>query len=61
VYALQARDGGLLWSYPIGGTLYSDPILAGTTIYVGAGNGMVYALRADNGAVVWHYLTNVGV
>jgi outer membrane protein assembly factor BamB len=61
VYALQVHDGALLWSYPIGGTVYSDPILVGTTLYVGAGNGIVYALRADNGAIVWHYLTNVGL
>lgn len=60
VYALRARDGALLWSYPINGTLFSDPVLVNTTVYVGAGNGMVYALRADNGALVWHYLTDVG-
>jgi outer membrane protein assembly factor BamB len=60
VYALHANDGGLFWSYPIGGTVFGGPILVGTTIYIGAGNGMLYALRADNGAVVWHYLTNVG-
>ena len=60
VYALRARDGALLWGYPVSGTLFGDPVLFNTTVYFGAGNGMAYALRADNGAVVWHYLTNVG-
>ena len=57
VYALHTSDGGLLWSYPIGGSVYNEPILVGTTIYVGADNGMVYALRTDNGTMIWHYLT----
>jgi len=40
--------------------MFSAPILDGNTIYIGAGNGMAYALRADNGGVVWHYLTQTG-
>ena len=59
VYALRARDGTLLWSYPIDGNAFNEPLLVGTTVYIGAGNGMVYALRAVNGTLVWHYLTNV--
>jgi outer membrane protein assembly factor BamB len=57
VYALHASDGGLLWSYPIGGSVYNAPMLDGTMVFVGADNGVVYALRADNGALMWHYLT----
>jgi outer membrane protein assembly factor BamB len=59
IYALRARDGALLWGYPVSGTLFGDPVLVNTIVYFGAGNGMAYALRADNGAVMWHYLTDV--
>ena len=60
VYALRARDGSMLWDYPIAGSMFAAPVLDGNTIYIGAGNGMAYALRANNGGIVWHYLTQVG-
>ena len=60
LYALRAGDGAYLWSYPISGNVYSAPALAGTTLYVGADNGMAYALRSANGTVMWHYQTEVG-
>jgi eukaryotic-like serine/threonine-protein kinase len=52
-------DGSLLWNYPISGSIYNAPVLDGTTLYVGATNGMAYALQADNGTLLWHYLTQV--
>jgi outer membrane protein assembly factor BamB len=60
VYTLRARDGSLLWNYPIAGSMFNAPLLDGDAIYIGAGNGMAYALRADDGGVVWHYLTQIG-
>jgi len=60
VYAVRVHDGSLLWSYPIAGAMFAAPVLEGNTIYVGATNGMAYALRADNSRIVWHYLTQVG-
>ncbi len=49
IYALNARDGKILWSYPIGSpdviTGLARPVVAGDTIYVG-GVGAVYALSA---------------
>jgi outer membrane protein assembly factor BamB len=60
VYAVLASDGTLLWDYPIAGTMYAAPILDSNTIYASANNGMAYALRADNGRIVWHYFIQLG-
>jgi len=60
VYAVRTGDGSLLLNYPIAGSMFAAPVLDGNTIYIGAGNGMAYALHAENGRVLWHYLTQVG-
>lgn len=60
VYALHARDGSLLWSYPVAGQPFNAPILVGSSIYLGASNGIVYALQAQNGKLLWHHLTDLG-
>jgi outer membrane protein assembly factor BamB len=49
IYALNARDGKILWSYTIGSldviTGRARPVVAGDTVYIG-GAGAVYALSA---------------
>ena len=58
--AVRASDGSLLWNYPLAGGAFNAPTLVGKTVYVGAANSMAYALRTDNGKLLWHYLTQVG-
>jgi outer membrane protein assembly factor BamB len=60
LYAVRITDGSLLWNYPTSGALFAAPVLDGNALYIGANNGMAYALRADNGAIQWHFLTSVG-
>jgi outer membrane protein assembly factor BamB len=59
LYALRESDGSLLWNYPIAATSTNAPILVGNILYIGAENGMVYALSAGTGRLLWHYQTNV--
>jgi outer membrane protein assembly factor BamB len=52
--ALRLVDGRTLWqtpvpSFPVG----TPPVADGTSVYVGAGNGSVVALRAVTGAIRW--------
>jgi len=54
VYALRVRDGSVLWRQSIGQDGYDAPVLNGATVYIGASDGSVYALRASNGVVEWH-------
>jgi outer membrane protein assembly factor BamB len=37
MYALDAKNGAVLWSFESGGTVYSGPAVAGGVIYWGCG------------------------
>lgn len=41
------------WSYTTGGAVYSEPIIEGSTLYVGSGDGYEYALSITNGSRLW--------
>ncbi|HJR42867.1 MAG TPA: PQQ-binding-like beta-propeller repeat protein [Gemmatimonadaceae bacterium] len=63
--AIDAGSGRERWSVPFGGDLpwawghesgdfyLSSPNYAGGTVYVGAGDGNLYAIRARDGRVLW--------
>jgi outer membrane protein assembly factor BamB len=70
-YALDEATGTVLWKQFIGyvtaktcaargftstATVAKDPLTGQTTIYVGAADGYLYALRATDGTVVWKSL-----
>ena len=57
VYALQASDGKLAWSFLTGGQVASSPAVSGGAVYVGSYDGDVYALNAQNGKEIWSYAT----
>lgn len=64
VYALRTGDGSLVWrwrtSFPEGGV--TTPVVAYETVYVGIGaaDGL-YALHVNNGRILWHALSDMGV
>jgi eukaryotic-like serine/threonine-protein kinase len=62
-YALNIRDGSLLWSYAYGLPHYSDssPAVANGVVYIGADDEYMYALNAQTGALVWRYKTDGGI
>jgi outer membrane protein assembly factor BamB len=63
VYALNARDGSLLWSYevpnhaPLSGRLLvgSNHVYSGTQDAVSVNDGELYALNAGNGTLLWRF------
>ena len=55
IYALNARNGALLWSYNTGSQVYSSLALVDGVVYAGANNGNLYALNASTGALLWSY------
>ena len=57
--AFNANTGALLWQGVIGWS--STPAVANGVVYVGSGDGSVYALNADTGAFVWKYATGGSV
>jgi len=57
LYALDATDGTVIWSYETGGCIKSSPAVANGIVYVGSDDGYLYALDATTGAKIWHYRT----
>jgi outer membrane protein assembly factor BamB len=60
VCAFDERTGKLDWSFPTGAATYGSPAVAkvpGTpeTVYIGAENGIFYALDAHHGTERWHH------
>jgi outer membrane protein assembly factor BamB len=60
VYAANARNGGLIWTYTttLNYTL-STPTVANGLVYVGSADNNLYALNASNGSLVWKF-TDLG-
>ena len=52
--ALRAKDGKLLWRYPMPGRSETSPIVVGSRVIVGSESGDIYALDRKTGKVDWH-------
>ena len=53
--------GGLQWRVQTNGPVRSSPVMAGSTIYIGSGDGSVYAINANTGVVQWRHGTGAAV
>ncbi len=54
-FAFHARDGSLLWHKIIYPGLVEAPFVLNGVVYVCTQDGMVHALRANNGSTLWQY------
>jgi eukaryotic-like serine/threonine-protein kinase len=61
LYAVDARTGAEIWSFPTGGSVFSSPSASDGLVYVGSGDGNIYALNARTGAKAWSFLTGSAV
>ena len=55
VQAIHIPDGKLFWSYQAEGYLSDAPVAADGSIYVSIAKGKICALRASDGALLWHF------
>ncbi len=53
VWALSARDGGLLWSDDLEVGVFGDPLIIGDMVIIGDGDGVVTAYDLDSGEQLW--------
>ena len=53
VFALDADDGKILWSFAAGARVDSPPTWYRGTVLFGSCDGWVYCLRAEDGELVW--------
>jgi outer membrane protein assembly factor BamB len=52
---LFSGQGGIRWAVKTGGVVRSTPAVAGSRLFVGSGDGGLYAIDRDNGQVVWRF------
>jgi len=45
----------LLWSKPLGGTIYSSPAIVNDRVYVGCSDGNVYCFNVNSGSQLWSH------
>jgi outer membrane protein assembly factor BamB len=53
--------GPVKWKYQTGGKIFSSPLAAGETIYVGSEDSNLYAIRAKTGELSWKFHTGGSV
>lgn len=52
---LFTGQGGIVWRRQLGGAIRSTPAITAGRIYVGAGDGTLYALDRATGRIVWRF------
>ena len=57
VYALNAKNGSLIWSYTTGGYVDTSPAVSDGIVFVNSNDNKTFALNATNGALIWSYTT----
>ena len=55
VYAVRAADGELKWKAYTGGAIYVSPAIEDGRLFVGSGDGRVYAFEAATGRPLWRF------
>ncbi len=61
VQALYVSDGSLRWSSQVAGRLTADaPVIIDGVVYVSLVEGMLYALHAHNGSLLWRTPIDLG-
>jgi outer membrane protein assembly factor BamB len=57
VYEAQGGQAlvGLRWRFTTEGDVISSPTVVGSSVYVGSGDGRLYALNLETGAKRWSY------
>lgn len=57
IYAVNATNGSLIWTYTTKGIVRSSPAVANNIVYAGSGDKNLYALNATDGTYIWNYTT----
>ncbi|HET8908994.1 MAG TPA: PQQ-binding-like beta-propeller repeat protein [Ktedonobacterales bacterium] len=55
--AVRARDGQAVWRYMVGLVAEAEPVVAEGVVYIGTAAGVLYALRASDGHLLWSVAT----
>jgi outer membrane protein assembly factor BamB len=61
LYLDEPNSGNTLWSQQLSGSVNSQPVLLGSTLYAGCDDGTLYALDAATGTVQWQVDTRAPI
>jgi len=53
--SLFGGQGGVMWRVSTGGAVRSTPAVTATRIFIGSGDGSLYALERTRGRIVWRF------
>jgi len=53
IYALDAANGRVRWSFPTEGEVHCSPCVWGGMVFCGSDDGWIYCLNADTGRLIW--------
>jgi outer membrane protein assembly factor BamB len=56
--AYDGKTGSQIWKFPLQEKIIANPVIDSNTFYCITGNGVVYALNAQNGKQRWSYLVH---
>ncbi len=59
MYAVDAKNGNLKWTFETKAAIHSTPILDKNTVYFGGWDGIFYALDAKTGKEKWKFSTEI--
>ena len=57
VYALDATDGGPVWTFETGDVVRSPAVVSDGIVYAGSNDNMLYALDCGTGDLLWQHDT----
>jgi outer membrane protein assembly factor BamB len=57
-YAVNSKDGKLVWKYPVNAVMTGAGAVDDSNVYFGAQNNNVYALEKKTGTLVWEFKTS---
>ena len=61
IFALDFRNGKLVWKYATGGKVYAIPAVENGMVVAGSSDGYIYALSASSGKLKWKLATGKAV
>ncbi len=61
VYALDASNGNIVWTYKTGGDVWSTLMVANGVVYVGSNDFNFYAINSETGSLIWSFPTSGAV
>jgi len=55
IYAIDAKNGSIIWQYKTEGMIRSTPVVENGSVYIGSWDHNLYALNSKDGSLLWKY------